>query len=334
MRLCAQLTYDDPDMVRVLVHRDGVTREAPAADPAWLRTDAAEIVWVDLLPDGDEGQQVLADLFGFHDLAIEDALADVHHPKIESYDGVLYLILHGIAAERQDERLETRDVDFFLGRNYLVTVHCGTSRSIAQEFAVCQRHHAVLAEGPAAVLHRVVDRMVDHYQPGVERLEDRLEEIERIVFEAPQENPSRDLLRLKADVAWLRRVVLPQRDAVNRLARREFTQIPDALAYRFRDVYDDLVRLADESVMLQDRVTGLLDAYLSNQSNRLNRVMKVLTVIATIFMPLTVLTGLYGMNVRLPELPGGPDAQFWWVMAIMAAASSAMLWAFRRMDWL
>jgi magnesium transporter len=129
-------------------------------------------------------------------------------------------------------------------------------------------------------------------------------------------------------------VTLPQRDSVARLGRREFPQIPDAMTYRFRDVYDQLVRLTDEAIFLQDRVTGLLDAHLSMQSNRLNQVMKVLTVIATIFMPLTVLTGLYGMNVELPLFAGGQPLQFWWVVGIMVALSAAMLWVFRRMDWL
>jgi magnesium transporter len=132
----------------------------------------------------------------------------------------------------------------------------------------------------------------------------------------------------------LRRVALPQRDAVARLARREFAPINEALAYRFRDVYDHLVRLTDEAIFLQDRVSGLLDAHLANTSNRLNQVMKVLTVIATIFMPLTVLTGMYGMNVTLPHFPGGVVAQFWWIAGIMAVVSAGMLWMFRRLEWL
>jgi magnesium transporter len=154
------------------------------------------------------------------------------------------------------------------------------------------------------------------------------------VFEEPRVNPLRDVLALKRDVASLRRIALPERDAIGRLARREFAEIPDALAYQFRDVYDHLVNLTDEAISLQDRVTGLLDAYLSSQSNRLNQVMKVLTVISTIFMPLTVLTGMWGMNVGLPRLPGGDPAQFWWVVAIMLASSAAMLWFFRRLEWL
>jgi len=94
------------------------------------------------------------------------------------------------------------------------------------------------------------------------------------------------------------------------------------------------VRLADEAVFLQDRVTGLLDAHISTQSHRLNQVMKVLTVIATIFMPLTVLTSMWGMNVPIPQFPGGPDLQFWWVFGVMVVSTAGMLWVFRRMDWL
>jgi magnesium transporter len=96
--------------------------------------------------------------------------------------------------------------------------------------------------------------------------------------------------------------VLPQRDAVGRLARREFPLISEQLAYRFRDVHDHLVRLSDEAMFFQDRITSILDAHLSAVSNQLNQVMKVLTIIATLFMPLTFVTGLYGMNVEAPAL--------------------------------
>ena len=129
-------------------------------------------------------------------------------------------------------------------------------------------------------------------------------------------------------------MVLPQRDAISRLARREFPQITEAVSYRFRDVYDHLVRLSDEAMFFQDRITSILDAHLSAVSNQLNQVMKVLTIIATLFMPLTVLTGMYGMNVPLPHLPGGEHAQFWWVCGIMFTLSAVMLGFFRRKGWI
>jgi magnesium transporter len=322
-------------MITVLVQLDGKTRQAETVDPAWLAPGAREQFWVDLESPGEQERVLLERTLGVHELVIEDALSEIHHPKIERYDDLLYLILHGIVAEAAGKSgFVTQDVDFLIGRNYLVTVHHDRSRSIEAERAVCLRHSDVFADGPVGICHRIVDQIVDHYTPEVDRLEARLEKLERSVFGKSQRNPVRELLALKRDIAALRRVTLPQRDAVGRLARREFPEISDKLGYRFRDVFDHLVRLTDEALFLQDRVTGLIDAHLSNQSNRLNQVMKVLTVIATIFMPLTVLTGLYGMNVTLPVLPGGDPAQFWWVMGIMLGVSGVMLWFFRRRRWL
>ena len=147
-------------------------------------------------------------------------------------------------------------------------------------------------------MYRIVDTMVDNYRPEVEKLAARLDEIETEVFDKPKPDLVRRILNFKKDVASLRQVVLPQRDAVGRLARREFPLVNEQLAYRFRDVHDHLVRLADEAMFFQDRITSILDAHLSAVSNQLNAVMKVLTIIATLFMPLTVLTGMYGMNVH------------------------------------
>ena len=103
---------------------------------------------------------------------------------------------------------------------------------------------------------------------------------------------------------------------ISRLARREFVDISTEMSFRFRDVYDHLVRVADDALMFQDRITGMLDAHLSNVSFRLNEVMKVLTIVATIFMPPTLLVGLWGVNVPLPRFPGGDPAQFWWLAGL------------------
>lgn len=321
-------------MITILVHRDGQTRQVDTVDPAWLAPGAQERVWVDVqLPD-PAAHALLAGTFQIHELALEDALSEIHHPKIERYDNCLYLILHGIQADASGQGFVTHDIDFFLGERFLVSVHNAPSRSVAQAQITCLRNQQALGDGPAGLLHRIVDAMVDHYRPEVDALEERLEALETVVFEQPSVHPVRDILALKQDLWGLRRVTLPQRDALGRLARREFEMIPDAMAYRFRDVFDHLVQLSDEAVFLQDRVTGLLDAYLSSQSNRMNQVMKVLTVIATIFMPLTVLTGVYGMNVPLPQLPGGPSAQFWWVMFMVAVVAGGMLLVFRKRNWL
>jgi magnesium transporter len=321
-------------VIRIFVHDQSGCREAAEIDPAWLQPDSPATLWVDLAAPTPAETALLTDVFHFHELAVEDAVAEIHHPKIEPYGAYLYLILHGIDFEESERCFATHDVDFFLGPRYLVTVHDGRSRSIAEQYNVCVRNANAIGEGPAALLHRIIDAMVDHYRPEVEKLEQKVDELETLVFENADINPLRDLLGVKKDIASLRRITLPQRDAISRLARREFPQISEAVTWRMRDVYDHLVRLADESVVLHDRVTGLVEAYLSAQSNRLNQVMKLMTVIATIFMPLTVLTSLYGMNVELPHLPGGVRAQFWWIVAMMAGISGAMLWMFRRNRWI
>ena len=321
-------------MINIYVHQHGETQSAPRVDPAWLEPTSDVTLWVDIsVPTPDEGR-ILSDTFHFHPLSVEDALSAIHHPKVELYPGYLYLILHGIDVQGGKRGFATRDVDFFLGRNYLVTVHDGRSRSIARWKDICDRHEHVLGEGPAGLLHRIVDSMVENYQPEVEALEDQIDELEKSAVFGRRPNLIRQILAAKRDLASLRRVVVPQRDAVGRLGRREFPLISDEMTYRFRDVYDHFVRMSDEASMFQDRVTGILEAHLSTVSNRLNVVMKVLTVISTIFLPLTVLVGMWGMNVALPGFPGGDAAQFWWVGGMMMAIAGVMLELFRRNHWI
>ena len=321
-------------MISILVHQNGGTTHGDQVDPAWLEPESPVTLWVDLSAPTPDESRCLADVFHFHPLAVEDALSEIHYPKIEPYGGYLYLILHGIAFREKEHWFATHDIDFFLGRNYLVTVHDGHSRSIAAVKRMCDQHDRVLAEGPVALSHRIVDSMVDNYRPEIEEIEEHMNTLEDEAILGRRSDLVRDILGLKRDLASLRRVVIPQRDAVGRLARREFPMIGDEMAYRFRDVHDQLVRLSDEATLLQDRVTGILEAHLSTISNRLNLVMKVLTVMSTIFLPLTVLTGMWGMNVSLPAFPGGDAVQFRWVAGCMLAISGVMLALFWRKGWL
>jgi magnesium transporter len=321
-------------LIRVFKHAHGSTTYHDAVDPSWLLLDSQVLVWVDLDQPTPEEARVLSDLFHFHELAIEDALAEIHQPKIESYGDYLYLVLHGIDFSARQHRFRTRDVDFFLSPRYLVSIHHAESRSIGRVGEACTRNGHVLGEGTAALLHRIIDKMVDNYRPEVDKLQERLDRLETEVFEHPDPRLGRSILEFKKDVASLRQVVLPQRDAISRLARREFGMISEHVSYRFRDVYDHLVRLSDEALFFQDRISGILDAHLSAVSNQLNTVMKVLTVISTIFMPLTVLTGMWGMNIGLPRFPGTDDVQFWWVAGLMLSISAVMLVFFRLRRWL
>ena len=321
-------------MISVYKYAAGSVECVNSVDPAWLAPDSSVILWADFNEPTPEEARVLSDVFHFHELSIEDALAEIHQPKIESYGEYLYLVLHGIDFSARHHKFRTKDVDFFLNPKYLVSVHHGPSRSVGRVAEACSRNGQMLAEGTAALMHRIVDTMVDNYRPEVEQLEQRIDRLETEVFENPAPELVRRILQFKKDVTSLRQVVLPERDAVGRLARREFPFISEQIAYRFRDVHDHLVRLSDEAMFFQDRISGILDAHLSAVSNQLNTVMKVLTIIATIFMPLTVVTGMWGMNIDLPRFAGGDRAQFWWVCGMMLGISAIMLVFFHRKRWI
>ena len=320
-------------MIRYFVHRDGQTSTAEVLDPAWLVPGSGTYVWADVAEPTAADGVLLHDVFGIHQLAVEDALSESHHPKVEAYDDLLYVVLHGINFHASEHAFDTHDTDFFVTGQFLVTVHDGKRRSIAHVRDLCGKSGHILAEGPVALMHRIVDTMVDHYHPEVNSLEEWLDDLERQVLEMPKVNMMGDILAVKRDIRSLRRIVTPQRDVMGRLSRREFDLISQELAYRFRDVYDQLVRLADDAMIFQDRVSGILDAHLAGVSIRLAQTSKLIAVVATLFGPLTVLTGIYGMNVPLPHLPGGPEAQFWWVLALMAGSSLAMFAWFRRSGW-
>jgi magnesium transporter len=322
-------------MVTIFVHRNGQTEQATSIDRAWLVPTSGVIVWVDLAAPSVPESLVLSDTFAFHPLSVEDAMSARQYPKAEAYDGYIYVILHGIDFRGHGKhRFGTHDIDFFVGPNYLVTVHDGDSAAIIELRDHATRNSKLLSEGPVALLHRIVDAMVDSYRPELDKLEDRLDDLEKKIFDDPRPALVRRILDEKRQVAGLRRIVTPQRDVVARLARRDFLDVSTEMSFRFRDVYDHLVRIADDVMIFQDRISGMLDAHLTNASNRLNEVMKVLTVVATVFGPPTLVAGIWGMNVPLPHFPGGEDAQFWWVVAAMILMIAAMLTAFRRKHWI
>ena len=320
-------------MIRYFVHRGGRTEKVDHLDPTWLSADSGVVVWADVAEPVEADGAVLREHFGLHELVVEAAFQRETNPKVEPYEHYLYIVLHGINFDASEHRFETHETDFFLSRKFLVTVHDGRRRSIAHIGEMCARAPHVLGEGTVALLHRIVDTMVDHYRPEVDELEERLEAIEQRVIETPAESMTGDILTVKRDITTLRRIVVPQRDVVGRLARREFDLIGQEMAYRFRDVYDQFVRMADDAIVFQDRVTGILDAHLASVSNRLADVSKVLAVIATLFGPMTVITGLFGMNVPLPSMIGRPEYQFWEIIGLMVLSSAGLFIWFRKSGW-
>jgi hypothetical protein len=193
-------------LTTIFAHRNGRTEQVTSIDRTWLDPAASVVLWVDIAAPSVPESLILSDTFGFHPLSVEDAMSALQFPKVEPYDGYLYAVLHGLAYNKGDEGFKTHDIDFFLGRTFLVTVHDGTSRSISEIRDHCPRNHNILGDGPVALFHRIVDLMIDRYMPEVDEFEEWMDEIEDQVFSSTRASDVvRDIIDLKRQVSALRR---------------------------------------------------------------------------------------------------------------------------------
>jgi magnesium transporter len=313
-------------MIRVLFH-DGHQLQSLPGEAASMKsalTNMDGLLWVDFeasLPATDE--PILRDVFGFHPLAIDDALQESHIPKIDDWEEYLYIVLHAIQFERTDgSSLETLELDIFVGQNYLVTHHDQPIAALNAVWEESQRDERHWKNGSDYLLYRLVDRVVTSYLPVLEEVDDEIEQIEDQVFSNPKPQLVERIFTLKRAIAHLRRVISPQREVLNKLARDDYAVIDRKARIYFRDVYDHLVRLHDISESIRDLVSGALDTYLSVINNRMNDIMKTLTIITTLFMPLSFVAGFFGMNF-FPS-PNG-DFRIWTTPAVFRIAVLILL---------
>lgn len=214
-----------------------------------------------------------------------------------------------------------------LGPGVLVTYHDGATRSATAASDVLARRPELLSRGPAALMHYLLDVLVDHYLPIMDRVAEEVDELEEEVFRDATPAMHARILRLKRGLAAMRRIVGPQRDTVMALTRDEFRPIPAELRPYLRDVYDRLARVSDLLDAFRDEVASLLELHLAVTSNRMNEVIKRLTVIATVALPLTVVTSYYGMNFPLPEYRWAHSE--WYALGLLGATGLAT-WAYLR----
>lgn len=290
--------------------------------------------WIDLEEPTPAEAAILSDVFHFHPLAIEDCLEEVHHPKLDEYDGYVLVIVHGVRFDVPTEEFITRELDIFLSAKYLVTHHRGPMRSITAIRDQCGKGlQTAFPKGPDFLLHAILDQMFEHYFPNLDAVEDQIQLLQVECFENPTTRTLEKVFALRRDVMTLRRICLPQREIMHRLARGDYPGISDKAAIYFRDIYDNLYRIVDAAMQYQDMVQGTMDAYLSSVNNRLNETMKRLTVISALLVPLTVITGVYGMNFEhMPELHWRYG--YFMVLGLMAVISVALFRWFKKKQWI
>jgi magnesium transporter len=267
--------------------------------------DAGGLLWVDFSCESpDVCEPILRDVFDFHPLAVDDALEEAHVPKVDDWGPYIYLTLHAVIFDQQDARpLDTLELDVFLGKNYLVTYQAQSIATVDRVWTACQRDERHLQKGAGHLLYKLADELAADYMPVIEQIDETIDQIEDQIFGNPTPTLLERLFVLKRALLRLRRIVAPQREVLNELARGDHTVIDAKDRVLFRDVYDHLARLHDISESLRDLVGSALDMYLSVVNNRMNDAMKALTVITTLFMPLSFLSGFFGMNFFQPVTP-------------------------------
>ncbi len=267
------------------------------------------VLWVDLVQTSyEESQDILLNLFGFHPLAVSDALDEIHVPRVDDWDDYLYLVLHNIQFDlSQDDPLQTNELDIFLGKHFLVTYQNTAIPVVAKVRESLNRDNRYLQRGADYLFYKLADDLIADAMLVVDDIDDSIDDIEDQIFESTNQELLERIFTLKRTLLHLRRILMPQREVFNKLARGDDHIVDPAERVFFRDIYDHLVRLYDISESLRDLISGVLDTYLSVVNNRMNEVMKTLTIITTLFMPISFLTGFFGMNF----FGGNPSISGW-----------------------
>ncbi|MDR3456533.1 MAG: magnesium/cobalt transporter CorA [Verrucomicrobiae bacterium] len=277
-----------------------------------LLADTNLFLWVDLEnPNQAEWKEVLEQIFHFHPLSIEDCVQPSPSPKVEEYSPkegdlftpYLFMVIHAVDYSRKDGCFGTSELDFFLGKNFLVTYHEKPLRSVTTVEERAVNGTLGIARAPDRVAHSLLDTLVDNYKPALDELGLEIAELEQEALQKPTKETLNKILQVKKEVMHLRRIIGPQLAVLGRFAQGEFKQVRPKLVPYFRDVYDGLFHISELAQSYADSLTGILQVYLNMSSNQTGEVVKLLTLITVITTPLMMIGTWYGMNFKdMPEL--------------------------------
>lgn len=305
-----------------------------------LLGDPENVVWVDLRGETEEQRElansVLTGIFNFHYLTVEDCIETRNQPKIEGFPDHFFFIVHGVKPEEtKPTNFVTKELDGYLGPNYVVTFHRERFRSIKNVKKQIRSSPFIMKRGAAYLLHQILDQVVDHYMPLVDDFDRAITDIEERVMTMRQNSNEvlGEIMDVRRAVARLKRISTRQLQVLYRMSHAEFPQIPPEILPYYRDVHDHLLRITDVSESYRDLVSGLFDIHFAVVANRTNDVMKTLAVISAIILPLSLIAGIYGMNFEnMPELK--TELGYFVTLGFMALLAVALLIYFWRRGWI
>ncbi|WP_027087803.1 magnesium/cobalt transporter CorA [Cohnella panacarvi] len=272
---------------------------------------------------------VLQPLFGLHDLAVEDCMTEEEQrPKLEIYENQYFLVINSIRFD--DEEIFLRALNIFLGRHYLITVTRTKINELRSVKPILWEQEVNTAD---RFLYHLVDLVVDNYFSVGDRIEARIESLEEDILMHTKKSHLTEIIGLRSEILWLKKVLGPQRDVISTLNRKELRLIDDQLQKYFGDIHENAVKISETFETYRDLMANLREAYQSSLANRANEIMRVFTALTTIFMPLTFITGIYGMNFDF--IPGmhyhyGSIV----LIVLMTFIGIGMFYLFRKKDWL
>jgi magnesium transporter len=335
----------DSESIIHLSYRDGAGvfhADWPIADVEESIKDQGGLLWVDIQgPDEHAGTHLenwLCEHFHFHALAVEDALRQTHVPKVDDWGEYLYIVFHVARIVPETDALELLELDIFLGKNYLITYHTVPLPLLEKDRQSIERDpRDRLRQGADHLLVRFLELAIDQSLKVIENLDEQVDDIQNAVIDNATPRNLKTIFRIKRSAIQLHKILSPQREVLNRLARDPYQPIQPKHRVYFRDLYDHVVRIHDISESLRDLISGTLETYLSVVANRTNDIMKTLTIVTVMFSPMTFIVGFFGMNFFGDTLafttPLPKSLLFWGSSAIMAI-SPCFIWIYaRRKKW-
>ena len=306
-----------------------------------LLADTNLFLWVDLEnPTDEEVKFFLEDVFHFHPLSVKDCIDVSSSPKVDEYipkeddrfSPYLFIVIHAVDYSRKDGVFGTRELDFFLGKNFLVTYHMVPFKSIQATEERCSRSATHIARAPDRLVYTLLDGIVDNYKPALEELSLTIAGLEEQALKRPDAEVLNQIIQVKKEVLHLRQIIGPQLEVVSRFSRGEFKLIRAHLLPYYRSIYDGLFRISELAQIYTDSLTGILQVYLSMSSNQTGEVIKLLTLITIVTTPPMIIGTWFGMNFKhMPELES--TISYPLVIFVTVMITGATFLYFRKKRW-
>ncbi|MGF1636954.1 MAG: magnesium/cobalt transporter CorA [Cyclobacteriaceae bacterium] len=297
--------------------------------------NADHVSWFNI--DGIHNKELLEQagkVFGLHSLFLEDIMSTDQRPKFEDNEDCLFVVLNMLTYDDDLGNIHAEQVSFVLGDNFVVSFQekqGDVFETVRERIRLGKGR--IRGKGPDYLLYALIDIIVDNYFIILEKISDRIGNLDDELLENPNKSIVHKIHLLRREMILLRRSFWPLRDVFNWLERGETKHIKKGTRIFFKDVYDHIIRIIETTEIFRDIVGGMMDLHMSTVSNRMNEVMKVLTIISTIFIPLTFIAGIYGMNfTHMPELEWRNG--YFMILIIMSLIGLLMLFFFKRKKWL